>query len=210
MQSSDSDQQEFRNYASCEFILYLQPTRYLLFGVPQAHSHDSMDSVQSLPALSVGVIIIIAVLSGPLGVLDLTTAESPCDEDVFPGTGNATVEVTDTPDTATLSKSRFGAEVYRLELPTTTVNVSDVRGRPTLSYRIRIPGLSTELGSTTTLSSCTTGRMQLTRESATFEPDQIRNDSYDATLFVVYRGTADGEKIERYLRTKNVTVEVER
>lgn len=169
-----------------------------------------MDPVQSLPTLSVGVILIVAVLSGPWGVFDLTTTNSACNEDVFPGTGNATVEVTDMPNTATLSKSRFGAEVYRLELPPATVNVSDVRGRPTLSYRIRIPGLKTELGSTTTLSSCTTGRMQLTRESATFEPDRIQNDSYDATLYVVYRGTADGEKVERELRTKNVTVEVER
>lgn len=169
-----------------------------------------MDPVESLPTLSVGVIVIVAVLSGPFGVLDLTTADAPCDEDVFPGTGNATVDVADAPDTATLTKSRFGAEVYRFEVPPTTVNVSDVRGRPTLSYRIRIPGLNTEFGSTTILSSCTTGQRPLTMDAVTFEPDRMQNDSYDARLFIVYRGTNDGHKVERELLAKNVTVEVRR
>lgn len=169
-----------------------------------------MDPVHSLPALSAGVIVIVAVLSGPFGVFDLTTADAPCDEDVFPGTGNATVDVEDTPNTATLTKSRFGAEVYRLEVPPTTVNVSDVRGRPTLSYRIRIFALNTELGSTTILSSCMTGERELTMNAVTFEPDRIQNDSYDARLFVVYRGTENGQPVERELLAQNVTVEVRR
>lgn len=167
-----------------------------------------MDHVQSLPALTLGVIVIVAILSGPVGVLDLTTADAPCGKDVFPGHGNATVDVTDTPNTATLTKSRFGAEVYRLEVPPATVNVTDVRGRPTLSYRIRIPGLNTELGSTIILSSCTTGQRRLSIDPVTFEPDRIENDSYDARLFVVYRGTEDGENVERELLARNVTVEV--
>lgn len=169
-----------------------------------------MDPIQSLPALSVGAIILVAVVSGPFGVVDLTPPPSPCNEDVFPGYGNATVEVENHPNSATLSKSRFGTEVYRLEVPPATVNVTDVRGRPTLSYRIRILGLNTELGSTTILSSCRTGQQQLTMDSVTFRPDQVQNDSYDARLFVVYRATEDGEKVERELLVKNVTVEVQR
>lgn len=168
-----------------------------------------MDVLKSLPALSIGLITVVALLSGPFGVVDLTPAQNPCSEQVFPGNGNASVDVRRVPETGTLSKSRFGAEVYRLNVPSAGVNVSDVDGRPTLSYRIRIPELSTELGSTTILSSCTSGERALTIQEATFQPDEIQNQSYDATLFVVYRGTEQAKKVERELVTKNITVEVE-
>lgn len=169
-----------------------------------------MNVPESLPAMTVGIIAVVALLSGPFGVVDFTSShEGACQENVFPGDGNATIEITSSPDTATLSKARFGAEVYRLGVPPVTVNVSDVEGRPLLSYRIRVPRLSTELGSTTVLSSCTTGERTHSIPQATFEPNEIDNESYDATLFVVYRATEQGAEVERELLVTNVTVEVE-
>lgn len=167
-----------------------------------------MNPTESLPILSVGVILVVTLLSGPFGVVDLTTGGPACSEDVFPGTGNASVEVVDAPETATLTKSRFGAEVYRLELPDASLNVSDVTGRPTVSYRLRLPALRTAVGATKILSGCTTGGITVAMDRTTFEPDRIDADSYEGRLFVVYRGSENGTKVEQELLDRNVTVEV--
>lgn len=167
-----------------------------------------MDAVDSLPALSIGIIAVVAVISGPFGVVDLTPAHENCAGDVFPGDGNASVAVERAPTTGTLSQARFGASAYHLTVPPATVTVSDVAGRSTLTYKIRILDLSTELGSTTVLSPCTTGDHQLVIPDASFREEEIRQDSYDATLFVIYRGTEGGAEVDRQLLARNVTVEV--
>lgn len=168
-----------------------------------------MDAARTLPVLSIGLISVVALLSGPFGLVDLTHEQNPCNEDVFPGEGNASVDVGDAPDTATLTESRFGAKVYRLNVPPARMHISDVDGRPTLSYKVRIPKLSTELGSTTILSTCTTGERALSIQEVSFQPDIIQQERYNATLFVVYRGTEQGEDIERELLSKNVRIEVQ-
>lgn len=169
-----------------------------------------MDVAEPLPALSIGCIVVVVLLSGPYGVVDFTPDTHACAEDVFPGRGNASVDVRHSPDAATLARSRFGAAVYRLQVPPARVIISDVAGRPVLSYRLRIDDLATEVGSTVVLSTCTEGERDLTIQQASFEPHEVQQNRYDATLFVVYHGIEDGQKFERALVTKNVTVEVER
>lgn len=166
-----------------------------------------MDAASALPSLTLAAIAVVAVLSGPVGPLDLTAADD-CDEAIFPGEGNATVAVTDLPDRATLSESEFGAEVWRLDVPAATVNVSDVVGRPTVSYRLSIRDLGRTVGTTTVLSRCSTGMVRVAIDRSTFEPDRIENENYDGTLYVVYRGSENGTDVERTLVERNVTVEV--
>lgn len=172
-----------------------------------------MELAGVLPATTLAVIAVVALLSGPVGPLDLTTAPTcgeATGEGAFPGTGNATVTPVSVPDRATISKSSFGAAVWRLEVPPATVNVSDVSGRPTVSYRIGIPELGRTVGTTAVLNRCTTGEQRLALDRSTFEPDRIDADRYDATIYVVYRGTANGTDVEETLVVKNVTVEVVR
>lgn len=172
-----------------------------------------MELASVLPATTLAVIAVVALLSGPVGPLDLTTepgcGEAP-GEQSFPGTGNASVTPVSVPDRATISKSSFGAAVWRLKLPPATVNASDVSGRPTVSYRIGIPELGRTVGTTAVLSRCTTGEQRLALDRSTFEPDRIDADRYDATIYLVYRGTSNGTDVEETLVAKNITVEVVR
>ena len=112
------------------------------------------------------------------------------------------------PDRATLSRSEFGADVWRLDIPPARVNVTDIEGRPTVSYRIQIPELGRTAGIRTVFSHCTTGRVPLRIDQPTFQPETVDNETYDATLFVTYRGTENGTKVERTLAERNVTVVV--
>jgi len=168
-----------------------------------------MELAGAAPVVTVAVIAVVAVLSGPLGPVDLTTSPE-CGTEAFPGEGTASVTVDSLPEDATITRSSFGADVWRLELPPATVNVSDVSGRPTVSYRIGIPELGRTVGTTAVLSRCTTGEQRLALDRSTFDPDRIDEDQYDATLYVVYRGTEDGTDVEETLAARNVTVEVVR
>ena len=167
-----------------------------------------MDVASALPSVVVAVIAVTAVISGPLVPVDLTPDTTTCDEDVFPEQGNATVTVRSVPDRVTLSRSEFGADVWRLDIPPARVNVTDIEGRPTVSYRIQIPELGRTAGVRAVLSHCTTGRVPLRIDPATFQPGAVHNETYDATLFVTYRGIENGTKIERTLAERNVTVVV--
>ena len=167
-----------------------------------------MDVANALPSVVVAVVAVTAVVSGPLVSVDLTPDPTTCDEDVRPERGNATVTVHSLPDRATLSRSEFGADVWRLDIPPARVNVTDIERRPTVSYRIQIPELGRTAGVRTVFSHCTTGRVPLRIDQPTFQPETVDNETYDATLFVTYRGTENGTKVERTLAERNVTVVV--
>jgi hypothetical protein len=93
-----------------------------------------MDAVSVLPHATLALFAITAIAFGPVGPLELTGEQDKCATDTSIGTGNATKIHSSLPDYATLSRSDFGAEVYRLDVPDATVNVSDVRGRPLVNY----------------------------------------------------------------------------
>lgn len=160
-----------------------------------------------IPAISALLIIMTAILAGPVLGIPGEPTEATCSADAFPGHGNASVSVTTLPETATIEQARFGADVWRLNVSDVRLNVTGVEGRPTVTYKIILHELTQTTGATTILSHCQdTTEMGIAK--STFEPDEITNESYNATLKVIYRGTESGEKVETELATKNITVEV--
>ncbi len=144
-----------------------------------------MDAAGVLPHATLALIAITAVLSGPVGPLDLTAEPTSCSADVPLGTGNATITPVTIPEEATVTKSEFGAEVYRLDVPDAAVNVSTLQGRPLVVYRIQLSELGRTIGTTTVLSDCTTGTRTLSIDTATFEPNRVTEQEYNATLSIV-------------------------
>ncbi|PSP39493.1 hypothetical protein BRC71_02710 [Halobacteriales archaeon QH_7_65_31] len=165
-----------------------------------------MDLTRVAPVALVAVIAVTALVSGPATPVDLTPDGSACDGHVRSQVGNATTEIRSLPDSATLTQADYGARVWTLAVPPAVVTVSDVRGRPTLSYRIFIPELGRQVGSRAVVSRCTAGRLSLTVGESTFSPDEVRPGEYNATVSVVYRGTDAGRQVERTLARRNVTV----
>lgn len=160
-----------------------------------------------LPAISVLMIVIGGVIAGPVLGIPGSPGPDDCTIDSFPGQGSAEIMVQQLPESAVLEQARFGADVWRLKVPSTQVNISDIQGRPTVAYKIIIHELKTTTGSSTILSRCheTT---KLTIPTNSFEPGKIDRESYNATLIVIYRGLDDDSKVERELASKNITVEV--
>lgn len=162
-----------------------------------------------LPAVSALLIITTAILAGPVLSIPGEPTESACSADVFPGNGNASVSVIDLPKTATIEQSRFGAEVWRLKVPNAHVNVTDIEGRPLITYKIILHELRQTTGSSVTLNHCQ-NTTNLSIMEATFAPNEITRKSYNATLKVIYRGMESGETVETELATKNITVQVKK
>ncbi|WP_153952584.1 hypothetical protein [Halosegnis longus] len=168
-----------------------------------------MDTARVAPVAVVAVVALTALVSGPATPLDLTPDTNPCEGDVRTQVGNATVEVRSLPDRATLTQAGYGARVWSLSVPPAVVNVSDVDGRPTLSYRIFLPELGRQVGSRTVVNRCTTGRLSLAVGDSTFDPDEVTPGEYNATVSVVYRGTDGGQQVERTLAERTITVVAE-
>ena len=167
-----------------------------------------MDVSRVLPTATLTIIVITAMLSGPIGPIDLTTRSPECAENTPIGSGNATVSSISIPEKAQLRKSEFGAEVYRLEVPDVIVNVSAVQGRPLIVYRVHVPELERTIGTTTVLSHCTLGPRNLSISAASFEPERITQPKYMASLKVVYRGSKNGSNFAETQVSRNISVEV--
>lgn len=153
---------------------------------------------------AVATVFAVSVLSGPL-VAGVDLSPTP-DSGPPPQTGNATVEVLDTPDTARLEKGSFGADApYTLTVPDATVRLSNVTGGPLLVYKLRIPELGYTRGTTLFLDSSSTGTRSVELEQTTVDKD-LSEDRYRGELLLLLRG--DGP--QRTLSRGNVTVEVVR
>lgn len=161
-----------------------------------------MDTERLAVAGVVATVLLVSLLSGPLVAgIDLSP---PPDELQSAQTGNATVDVVSAPENARLERGAFGAEApYTLTVPDATVIISNVTGRPLLVYKVRIPELGYQRGTTHFLDASAEGRRSLNLESATLE-EELSQDSYRGELFVILRG--DGP--ERTIYRGNVTVEV--
>lgn len=160
-----------------------------------------------LPAVAVLVILSGAVLSGPAFGIPGDVPKQGCTADAFPGNGNASAAVTRLPASAVIEQSNYGAEIWRLHVPNAHVDVTDISGRPTVAYKINLHELTRTTGSSTILSRCH-NTTEVNIPESTFEPNEITEDSYNATLTVTYRGTSNGTNVEEILATRNITVEV--
>jgi len=158
----------------------------------------------------VGVIAATVLASGPLVPVDLTTVDEPCEGGALAADGSATVERATVADSATLRKSDFGAAVYRLAVPDARVTTADVDGCVRFTYEISVAELGVTSFSVATVAADSADDTRVPIPEASFGPDRITEDRYDAEVRLVYHGTEDGSSVERTVASRNVTVEVER
>jgi hypothetical protein len=171
--------------------------------IPESADAQTMDvahwSVYAVIALIVGV----TLASGPLvGAVDLTH-ERP-EEAFSPGSGSANVTVLSLPERATLTKGKYGAGSYYLEVPDATVRIDSLSGQPMVVYTLRIRELGYTRSTTHFLEAGMEGSQPLNIERGTLSPDRIAKNVYAGELLVEVRDDAG----ERIIETRNVTVEV--
>ena len=168
-------------------------------------------STSNLPLLTGLLILVLAVAAGPVIGIPGQQSGSACNVDAPIGTGNASVSVTDLPDSALLERSRFGAEVWRLSVDPARIDVGPVSGRPTVAYKLRVEGEDVyyTASSTTILSRCyDTSRIVI--EDSQLSQRTLEQDSYNGTFEVTYRGSRGGDDVEQRLAVENITVRVDR
>lgn len=166
-----------------------------------------MDIARVAVWLTVGIIVSVTIISGPLvGAVDFTPNTSNDDGTFAPGTGKVDVEVHSLPTEAKLEKGSYGAGAYYLRVPDATVNIKRVEGQPMLVYKLRIPEMGFSRGTTHFLDAGTAGTRNIALEEGTLAPDKVTKDSYAGELLILVRA-GDGERI---VTRQNVTVDVRR
>lgn len=160
-----------------------------------------MEPVRGVPLAVVGLVVVVLAVTGPLGPLPIPADYSG---DRAPGTGNATVTVTDAPDRPRLVPGRQGQGVYYLRVPDVEVDVTDLRGNPTLVYSVGIEDLGYSRSSIHFLGSAGPGRHAISMERDTFDAGRLDRDRYDGTLELVLR--TEGTARELYRAETTVVV----
>lgn len=161
-----------------------------------------METPQGITLGTIVVIVVFAVASGPLLGLSLTAESSRSAFD--PSSGSLQATIVSTPDTATVERARFDADVAHLNAPPVQLDVSNVTGQPTISYKLRIDDLGYATSTVSFLDESVSGRYALEFREQTVDPERFESDEYDTTLIVVVRDDAG----ERVLVEENVTTEV--
>ncbi|WP_135820130.1 hypothetical protein [Halostella litorea] len=169
-----------------------------------------MVGTRAVTLVVVGALAATVLASGPLVPVDLTTADGTCEGGALAAGGSATVERATVADSAALTRSSFGADVYRLEVPAAEVTATDVRGCVRFTYEIRVAGLGVRSFSVATVSADSNGEARISIPKSSFAPDRITEDEYAAEVRLIYRGTENGAAVERTVASRNVTVEVDR
>lgn len=156
-----------------------------------------------LPHLTVGVILLGSLLSGPMvGAVDLSSEDAR----TIAGNGSVHVEVTSVPEDGRLAPARYATTGYVLSLPPATVDVSNLSGNPMVVYKLRIPELGYVAGTTHVLNERFTGRQTLTFDEAVLNRSALRYDTYRGELLILKRV----HERDTVLYRGNVTLRVER
>ncbi len=161
-----------------------------------------MEPVRGVPLAVVGLIVVVLAVTGPFGPFPVPTDHSG---DQAPGTGNATLTVTDPPDQPQLEPGRQGEGVYYLRVPDAEVEVRDLRGNPTLVYTVAIEELGYSRSSVHFLGSAGPGRHSISLDPDTFEANRLDRDTYGATLELVLRTEGTARTLYRTETTVVVT-----
>jgi|GEM_PF-4261526 len=156
----------------------------------------------------IGIITATVFVSGPFMPADFTAHDSPCEGGVLSSEGSATIEPLSVPESATFTRSEFGAEVWKLDVPDATVQATDVQGCVRLTYEINIDRLGFSSLSATTVSDDSPETVQLSIPQSTLSPDRITEDQYNAEVRLIYHGMENGNTVERPVTSQNITVEV--
>jgi len=142
-------------------------------------------------------IVALTLATGPVDLLAVPESSGVLDNN--PGTGNATVEVVSEPETVTLRESE--QNVWVLEAPSATVNVSNVRENPLLNYAVSVEGTGYSVSSATPLGGREPGRIDVGIESGQLDAESARNAT-GATVRLVLRGDTDRTLFERDLEVR--------
>lgn len=153
--------------------------------------------------VAVGLLLGVTLLSGPLvPQIDLVTSDEAPDSRFCEADGNASITVRDVPlESFTLEERRFGVDTYYLAGSDSTVYVDDVTGCPVLVYRLTIADLNYFGQQLYFLPDSEGQEVSMTVVEGTFNPEEIQQRSYDATLTILLRGDQ-----RRTIYQENVTI----
>lgn len=146
----------------------------------------------------VGVLVVLVLVgAGPLTGLDVSDAQSST-----VGEGNATVEsVAVDRSTLAVTDGRFGTNVSYLRIPTATVTLGSVTGRPQLVYLVSAPALDVDRIETLVVTSG--GTYRLDPDDRALAPG-VQPGSYTVSITVRFQSFST----EQVLLRTNETVEV--
>ena len=167
-----------------------------------------MFGYRAVSLIVVGVITAAVFASGPFVPVDFTTYDNPCEGGALSSEGSATIEPSSVPESATFTRSEFGAKVWKLDVPDATVRATDIQGCVRLTYEINIDTLGFSSLSATTVSDESPEKVQLSIPQSTLSPDRINEDQYNAEVRLIYHGMENGNTVERPVASQNITVEV--
>lgn len=156
---------------------------------------------------AVSLVVIIAVISGPL-VQNIDVAEEPPREtaEFCEAGGNATISVESVPNQSfTLKQRRFGAGAYHLSADETSVSVQEPHGCPIIVYRLTIDALDYFGQRLYFITESTDQELGLRVVEGTFTPSEMTEDAYDGTITIRLRGDR-----KRTIFQTNVTITVEK
>jgi hypothetical protein len=151
---------------------------------------------------AVSVLVIVSLLSGPVGVgLDLTPGD-----DVSLGDGDASITVlAPEGDDLAVTAGRFGAEVAYLRIPDLAIRVDSVEGSPRVVYRVLVPELAT-VTETRVLTSADTGRLRVDATDRAIPYGDVTESAYQGQLEVrVQSFTTDRTVINRTMSVEVAT-----
>ena len=127
--------------------------------------------------LTAFLVVLVVFVAGPLTGIDVTSAGQPT-----VGDGDMTVDTVSVDGSAlATSPGRFGADVTYLRIPTATVAVESVTGRPRVVYHVSVPGLDVDRVATRVVT--TPGTYRLTPDDYALEPGTTAG-TYEAALAV--------------------------
>jgi hypothetical protein len=155
-------------------------------------------SRQSVAVLStVGIILFVLVLSGPVGGVDFTGEPTTLDD------GNASVTVAEgSTDTLTVSEGRFGTNVTYVRIPDAVLDVESVRGQPRVVYLVTVPNLSVDKQSRRYIES--TGRLTVPMSDRAL-PNRPAAGTYEGRMVIRVQSFGYDEVVLN--RSVEVTVE---
>ena len=158
-----------------------------------------MNRERAVLAATVGIILAVTVVSGPLVGVSLTSEQS-----FDPGSGSVDATVVSAPDTATLKQGSHGAGVYYLRADPVDLEVTNVSGQPSIIYELYLPEQGYTASSLTFIDDEATGEVAVEFDPVTMEADRVDADAYDAVLRVL----VNDDRGERPVLERDVTVEV--
>lgn len=154
------------------------------------------------PYLAVVFILTVIIVTGPL--FQEYQFGNAATGAIADGSANVTIIDAPTADGVSLTKGAFGSGRYILRAPSIVVDVSNVTGRPMLTYKVEATNLGFSRSAYIVLGPDKTGRHEITFKEETFAPARVTNDSYIVELSIVLRASG-----KRTLYSENVTVPVE-